>query len=137
MLACRDAQGYQNFMSWIKGEIIKGNYVTIGVLLAGGSSSNEYEHIVNVVGVDSNSNTAAFNAEDVLWIEDHGASTQSGATPAVPPGAGSSSGCAPLKFGYAFSAFSSYRSHYGIPLPTSSIKSYGYSISGVQGEWGA
>jgi hypothetical protein len=82
-------------MTWVKAEVVKGNWVTLGVIGPGGEGP--YSHIINVVGVNSNkpATSTAYDGTDVLIIEDHGAETVDGDNPAVPPGAGTTSGCTP------------------------------------------
>lgn len=134
--------GYKAFMAWIKAEIVAGNYVTIGVMEEG--VTLPYGHIVNVIGVDSNSPSSSltYDGTDVMYIDDHGAYTTNDATygsgspenPAIPPGAGSTKGCTPYKYGYTFDAWQTRVTStktYQIPLPTGTDKNYGYSVSGV------
>jgi hypothetical protein len=90
-------QGYQAFLAWIKAEVIKGNWVTLGVIDPFGGLP--YSHIANVIGVLSNNpaTSTAYNGTDILVIEDHGLITI-GDNPAVPAGAGGTPGCTPYKW---------------------------------------
>ncbi len=87
-------------MLWVKAEVIKGNFVTLGAI--GPDGSGPYSHIASVIGVDSNkpaSSTAPYDGTDLLILEDHGTLTEDGYVPAVPPGAGTTSGCTPYRWG--------------------------------------
>ena len=95
----------RHFVSWIKSQLIAGHWVTTGLLTTGGTNS-EYDHIVSVVSIGSNqpADDAAYDADDVIYFEDHGAYTFRGTkethNPAVPPGAGDDKeGCVPYIYG--------------------------------------
>ena len=140
-------QGYQNFMAWIKAELVAGHHVTIGVIDQphDGPDALPYSHIVNVVRIDSINSSAPYLGTDVMYIDDHGLFTCSSAqfpcsgsdNTAVPPGSGAGRGCTPFIYGYTFDAwqgpFKTSQS-YRIPLPTTQYKNYGYSVYGVAGE---
>jgi len=110
--------GYQDFLSWIKTQIIAGHQVTLGVLLntAAGGSDAQYDHIVNVIKIGTNHSPtdATYYPDDVLYFDDHGVytTTQSAkgvwsfaANPSTPLGSGSDTkGCTPYIFGYTFSS---------------------------------
>jgi len=100
--------GYEQFMSWVKQQVISGNQVAIGVLLNGGTDP-QYDHEVSVIRIGTNHSRTdpTYYSDDVIYFDDHGVYTLSGGTfannPAVPPGAGSdSTGCTPYVFGYTF-----------------------------------
>jgi hypothetical protein len=96
---------YQDFIRWVKGQLIAGHWVTTGVLAAGGNNT-EYDHIVSIVAVGTNHGPGedAYHPDDVVYLEDHGAITYHGGkptdNPAIPPGAGAdAAGCTPYVFG--------------------------------------
>lgn len=94
----------QHLVVWIKAQLLAGHWVTTGVLMQGGENT-EYDHIVSVVSFGSNrAANAAYDPDEVLYFEDHGAFTlqgrATGDNPAVPPGAGADkAGCTPFLFG--------------------------------------
>jgi hypothetical protein len=98
--------GYQQFMSWVKQEVINGNQVTIALLCQDDWDPQE-DHIVTVIKIGTNhvnrdgTFSATYYPDDVLYFEDHGA-TGIGEDTSIPPGAGSDKGCLPYVFGYAF-----------------------------------
>jgi hypothetical protein len=106
--------GYDDFIQWIKGEVISGHQVGLALLDGGGDPQEDHE--VSVVKIGTNhclvpgpNNTCAqfdnsrYYGDDVLYIEDHGADTARPDTnPAIPPGAGSTTGCTPYLYGYSF-----------------------------------
>lgn len=107
--------GYEEYMSWLKQEAIAGHLVTVAILLKGGSST-QYDHEVAVIKIGTNHSPtdATYYPDDVLYFDDHGVFTLSGATftsnPAIPPGAGSdSTGCTPYVFGYSFASLANTR----------------------------
>jgi len=107
--------GYEEYMSWVKQEVIAGHQVTMGILLKGGSST-QYDHEVAVIKIGTNHSPAdpAYYPDDVLYFDDHGVFTLSGTTftsnPAIPPGAGSdTTGCTPYVFGYPFASLPNTR----------------------------
>ena len=96
---------FEEYVSWIKSEVIAGHAVTAGVIEAGGTST-DYDHIVSLASIGTNHavNDASFYADDVLYFEDHGAYTfegsAEGANPAIPPGAAADvEGCTPYLYG--------------------------------------
>ena len=104
--------GYQDYMRWIKAQVLAGNQVTVAVLFNGGTDA-QYDHEVSVleIGTNHSPQDAEYYDDDVLYFEDHGAYTLShrGGTwdfawnPAVPPGAGANTvGCTPYVFAYRF-----------------------------------
>ncbi len=100
--------GYQEYMSWVKSEVIAGHQVTLAVLLNGGSDP-QYDHEVAVIKIGTNHSPTdpTYYADDVIYFDDHGAYTLRGSrfttNPAIPPGAGSdTTGCTPFIFGYTF-----------------------------------
>lgn len=107
--------GYEQFMSWVKGQVIAGHQVGMAILLHGGNNP-QYDHEVAVVRIGTNHAPAdpAYYPDDVLYFDDHGVYTFSGSTytsnPAIPPGAGSdSTGCTPYVFGYSFASLANSR----------------------------
>jgi hypothetical protein len=99
--------GYQHYMAWVKAEMIAGHQVTIGVL--DDNTEPVYNHIVTVVAIGTNHDPsdASYYDDDVIYIEDHGATTitNGASAPAIPPGVGGTTGCTPYVFGYAFGTF--------------------------------
>ena len=106
--------GYENYMRWIKGEVMRGHQVGIALLDGGGDPQEDHEVSVIKIGTNhclrlgANRTCAEFDNsryydDDVLYIEDHGADTAWPPTnPAIPPGAGSTTGCTPYIYGYSF-----------------------------------
>jgi hypothetical protein len=100
--------GYQEYMSWVKSEVIAGHQVTLAVLLNGGSDP-QYDHEVAVIKIGTNHSPTdpTYYADDVIYFDEHGAYTLRDShfttNPAIPPGAGSdTTGCTPFIFGYTF-----------------------------------
>jgi hypothetical protein len=107
--------GYQDYMAWVKSEVIKGHQVTIAVLLNGGNDP-QYDHEVGVLKIGTNHSPAdaTYYPDDVVYFDDHGVYTLSGhhftSNPAIPPGAGSdSTECTPYVFGYSFGSLANTR----------------------------
>ena len=107
--------GYQQYMSWVKEQVISGHQVTLAVLLNGGSDP-QYDHEVAVIKIGTNHSPAdpTYYPDDVIYFDDHGVYTLSGTTftsnPAIPPGAGSeSTECTPFVFGYTFGSLPNTR----------------------------
>jgi hypothetical protein len=107
--------GYQQYMSWVKQEVIAGDQVTIAVLLNGGSDP-QYDHEVAVIKIGTNHSPAdsTYYPDDVVYFDDHGNYTLAGdkftSNPAIPPGAGyDSTGCTPYVFGYSFGSLANTR----------------------------
>lgn len=107
--------GYQDYMFWIKYEMIHGHQVTIGVLIKYGTDP-QYDHEVSVTAIGTTHGTAnaAYYDDDVLYFDDHGAYTVVGnnlnkGNPAIPYGAGSDTGCTPYVFGYKFGSLPNTR----------------------------
>jgi hypothetical protein len=107
--------GYEEYMSWVKQQIIDGHQVTIAVLLNGGSDP-QYDHEVAVIKIGTNHSPTdpAYYSDDVVYFDDHGVYTLSGkqftSNPAIPPGAGSDTkGCTPYIFGYTFGSLANTR----------------------------
>ncbi|MGO9452354.1 MAG: hypothetical protein ACLQDV_15140 [Candidatus Binataceae bacterium] len=107
--------GYQQYMSWIKNEAIRGHQVTVAVLVSGGDGT-QYDHEATVIKIGTNHSVddSAYYLDDVLYIDDHGNYTFSDGEPAsnpgIPPGAGSDvAGCTPYIFGYTFDSFANTR----------------------------
>lgn len=135
--------GYKSFMNWIKQNVINGYYVSIGVMLGG--SDDVYDHIVNVVRIESNfpKNDTTYHGSDIIYIEDHGALTKASASfssafynnPSIPPGTGGTRGCTPYIYGYSFDilyAPLSNTKNYQVILPTNTEKNYGTVVTGIQ-----
>lgn len=105
--------GVQDYLSWIKAEMIAGHHVTIGVLANGGEDA-EYDHEVTVLKIGTNHAVTddTYYADDVLYFDDHGEYTLQrnsdgvwdfADNPAVPVGAGGDvTGCTPYVFAYPF-----------------------------------
>jgi hypothetical protein len=100
--------GYKDYMSWVKREVIAGHQVTLAVLLNGGSDP-QYDHEVSVIKIGTNHSPAdpAYYPDDVVYFDDHGVYTLAGTNftgnPSIPPGAGANSTeCTPFVFGYTF-----------------------------------
>jgi hypothetical protein len=107
--------GYEEYMSWVKQEVIRGHQVTIAVMLNGGSDP-QYDHEVAVIKIGTNHSTldATYYPDDVVYFDDHGAYTLSGnqltSNPSIPPGAGTDTkGCTPYVFGYTFASLANTR----------------------------
>jgi hypothetical protein len=107
--------GYQQYMSWVKQQVIAGNQVTIGVLL-NGYSDPQYDHEVAVIKIGTNHSPTdpTYYPDDVVYFDDHGVYTLEGDTitgnPSIPPGAGSNStGCTPFVYGYTFGSLPNTR----------------------------
>jgi hypothetical protein len=101
--------GYRDYMSWVKREVIAKHHVTLGIFLKNGSDP-QYDHEVSVVGIltDHNPADATYYDDDVLVFEDHGAYQLPWQYKAIP--AGASNGCTPYIFGYTFGSLPRSRS---------------------------
>jgi hypothetical protein len=100
--------GYQQYMSWVKQQVIAGHQVTMA-LLSNGGTDPQYDHEVSVIRIGTNHSPTdpTYYPDDVVYFDDHGVYTLSGEkftnNPAIPPGAGSdSTGCTPYVYGYTF-----------------------------------
>jgi len=107
--------GYEQYMAWVKKEVINGRQVTIAVLINGGGDP-QYDHEVTVEKIGTNHSPAdsSYYPDDVVYFDDHGAYTLSGhrftSNPAIPPGAGAdATGCTPYVFGYTFASLANTR----------------------------
>jgi len=107
--------GFEQYMSWVKNEVIQGHQVTVA-LLAKGGGDQQYDHEVTVIKIGTNHspNDPTYYPDDVLYFDDHGVYTLSGdhftSNPSIPPGAGSdSTGCTPYVFGYSFDSIANTR----------------------------
>ncbi len=107
--------GYEQYMSWVKQEAIGGHQVTMAILINGGSDP-QYDHEAAVIKIGTNHSPAdpTYYPDDVVYFDDHGVYTLSGASftsnPPIPPGAGSdSTGCTPYVFGYTFGSLANTR----------------------------
>jgi hypothetical protein len=107
--------GYEEYMSWVKQQVIDGHQVTLAVLFNGGSDP-QYDHEVSVIKIGTNHSPTdpTYYSDDVVYFDDHGVYTLSGtkftSNPAIPPGAGSDSkGCTPYVFGYTFGSLANTR----------------------------
>lgn len=67
--------GYRHFLSWVKGEFLKGRPVAIGLLMDGPGGDQQYDHVVNVQAIGTNHHpfTAEYYDDDVLVFDDNGA----------------------------------------------------------------
>lgn len=110
--------GVQDYLSWIKAEMIAGHHVTIGVLGKGGDDQ-QYDHIVTVVKIGTNHDVTdpSYYPDDVLYIDDHGVLPlqldDEGEwdfvnAPAVPIG-GSDTSCTAYIYAYPFGALAKTR----------------------------
>jgi hypothetical protein len=126
--------GYQDFLSWIKSEVLAGHQVTIGVLLQGGNDPQS-DHIVSVTAIGTNhpASDASYHGDDVLYFDDHGLYNLDGDTPgdinpAIPMGAGSdNTRCTPYIFGYTFDSLARTRAQ----ANRNSAQAYSIVIPGV------
>jgi hypothetical protein len=107
--------GYEQYMSWVKQEVISGHQVTLAVLLNGGTDP-QYDHEVGVIKIGTNHSPTdpTYYPDDVVYFDDHGVYTLRGdkftSNPAIPPGAGAdSTGCTPYVFGYTFGSLANTR----------------------------
>lgn len=112
--------GVQDYLSWIKAEMIAGHHVTIGVVWNGGDDA-QYDHIVSVVKIGTNHdvNDPSYYPDDVLYFDDHGLYTlqfdyedgwEFTDNPASPVGAGGDDkGCTPYLFAYTFDTIAKTR----------------------------
>lgn len=107
--------GFQQYMAWVKKEVIAGHQATVAVLFNGGKDP-QYDHEVTVmkIGTNHSPDDPSYYPDDVLYVDDHGVYTLSGdkftSNPAIPPGAGAdSAGCTPYIFGYTFASLASTR----------------------------
>jgi hypothetical protein len=107
--------GYEEYMSWVKRQVIAGHQVTLAVLLNGGTDP-QYDHEVAVIKIGTNHSPAdpTYYADDVVYFDDHGVYTLSGtqftSNPSIPPGAGSNTTeCTPFVFGYTFGSLANTR----------------------------
>jgi hypothetical protein len=105
----------EQYMSWVKKEVISGRQVTIAVLINGGEDP-QYDHEVTVekIGTNHAPSDSSYYPDDVIYFDDHGAYTLSGhrftSNPAIPPGAGAdAAGCTPFLFGYTFGSLANTR----------------------------
>ena len=134
--------GYQDFMSWIKAQVIRGSQVAFGVLI-NGSDDDQYDHIVSVIKIGTNHSPtdATYYPDDVLYFDDHGNYTVSlgqngqwafAPNPATPLGAGSdNTGCTPYIFAYTFASLGKTRAAanatgagaYSVVIPNANRKS--------------
>lgn len=146
------AAGYQQYMAWVKAQVIAGNQVSVAVLINGGGDP-QYDHEVAVIKIGTNHSPSdpTYYPDDVIYFDDHGVYTLSGnqftSNPAIPPGAGSDqSGCTPYIFGYSFESLGQTRQDankrnaqgYSIILPgnttiRTAIGGTGYNTIPIQG----
>ena len=64
------ATGTVAYLSWVKRHVRKGHVVTITVFAKDGTS-DEYDHIVNVVGIETNFEDDLYHDSDLLIYDDH------------------------------------------------------------------
>ena len=107
--------GYEEYMSWVKQEVINGHQAALA-LLANGGSDPQYDHEAAVIKIGTNHSPTdpTYYPDDVVYFDDHGVYTLSGdrftSNPAIPPGAGSdSTGCTPYVYGYTFGSLANTR----------------------------
>ncbi|MGA3210996.1 MAG: hypothetical protein ABSD20_06785 [Terriglobales bacterium] len=121
--------GYEDYMSWVKNEVIAGHQVTVGILWKYGNDP-QYDHEVSVIKIGTNHSPTdpTYYADDVLYLDDHGlydlvGTKLSNDNPAIPYGAGSDdTGCTPYVYGYTFGSLPKTRSK------ASASGAQGYSI---------
>ena len=112
--------GYQDYMSWVKSQVIAGNQVALAVLYHGATDA-QYDHEVTVIKIGTNHSPTdpTYYSDDVLYFDDHGAYTLTHANgkwtfawnPSIPYGAGTDTvGCTPYVFAYAFGSLAHTRS---------------------------
>jgi len=117
--------GYKQFMSWVKNQVILGNVVSVGILAKGGTDPL-YDHEITVTKVGTNHDPTdnTYYDDDVLYFDDHGGiaivkDSSEGAfdlsylDPSIPPGAETgqdSNICTPFIFGYEFGVLAKNRS---------------------------
>ncbi len=111
----------EDYLLWIKAEVMVGHQVTITTLFHSGKDP-QYDHEVSVMGIGTNYPTDAttFHPDDILYFDDHGVYTlvlqKSGkfafaSNPSVPLGAGADTvGCTPYIFSYTFGSLARTRS---------------------------
>jgi hypothetical protein len=111
--------GYQDYMRWVKAQVIAGHQVTVAIYENGGSDA-QYDHEVSVMKIGTNHSPIddTYYADDVLYFDDHGNYTlvysdgkwAFAGNPSVPPGAGQdSAGCTPYIFAYTFGSLANTR----------------------------
>jgi hypothetical protein len=107
--------GYEDYMSWVKQQVIAGNQVTVALLINGGTDQ-QYDHEVAVIKIGTNHSPGdpTYYPDDVLYFDDHGAYTlfgeNFGLNPPIPPGAGSNTtDCTPYIYGYTFASLANTR----------------------------
>ncbi|KAJ3223214.1 hypothetical protein HK099_001402, partial [Clydaea vesicula] len=140
--------GYKDFMTWVKKEVIKGNQVALGIIIDNGP----YDHIVPVIQIESDysSDNLTWHDDDMLYIDDHGefagACNGTNSTTScfwmkntdIPYGSENTVGCTPFFYGHSFANLTlnatDYR-QFQIFIPneglTSENKNFAFSISGV------
>jgi hypothetical protein len=125
--------GYQDYMSWVKSQVIAGNQVTVAVYFHGGIDT-QYDHEVAVtrIGTNHDPNDSTYYPDDVLYFDDHGAYTLAyvdghwkfAENPSLPLGAGRDDvGCTPYIFGYTFASMANTRDSANL------VGAPGYSIA--------
>jgi hypothetical protein len=111
--------GFQNYLLWIKTEVMAGHQVMIGTLLHTGKDA-QYDHEVSVMAIGTRfpNDSTTFHPDDILYFDDHGVFTLSSSnghwsfatTPSVPPGAGNDTkGCTPYVYSYTFGSLARTR----------------------------
>ncbi len=109
--------GYQQYMSWVKQQVINGNIVAVGVLLGDNTlAGDQYDHIADVVKIGTNHSVTdpIYYPDDEIFIMDEGVYWYNGTkatnltTISPPPGSlggpatGQTTECTPYVFGYTF-----------------------------------
>ena len=66
-------EGYKQYMSWVKAQLIAGNVVSMGILCKGGDDPI-YDHEVTVLKIGTNHDPldSTYYPDDVLYFDDHG-----------------------------------------------------------------
>ena len=89
--------GYEQYMAWVKQQVIAGHQVSMAILYNGGGDP-QYDHEVAVIKIGTNHSPAdsTYYPDDVVYFDDHGVYTLSGnkftSNPSIPPGAGGHNG---------------------------------------------
>ena len=82
--------GYEQYMAWVKQQVIAGHQVSMAILYNGGGDP-QYDHEVAVIKIGTNHSPAdsTYYPDDVVYFDDHGVYTLSGtkftSNPSIPP----------------------------------------------------
>jgi hypothetical protein len=111
--------GFQDYLLWVKAEVMAGHQVMIGTLLHTGKDT-QYDHEVSVMAIGTRypDDATTFHSDDILYFDDHGVFTLTSnnghwafaTDPSVPLGAGSDTkGCTPYVYSYTFGSLARTR----------------------------